>query len=367
TRDLVPLRCGTGMNEWAPRSRQRTERPEVQPLLSERKLRHHGTESRLLPRRMPRLRRCRAGPGACPRPEGICRRDRPSRNAGRPDRRGRGRRRRLRPRARDRRAPLPHQLRRTPRRREGSRMMAGTRLAAACAALALATPAFAHDPTGIEAEAGNAGRAPFDIVAARITTDGNVATFRMAVSGQAGETRPTPAGKLAGSEVFSYVWPTSLDSSEVGFDERAGILAFAVTAHPDFDDTPLFDENGDGDPANDGDVWHSHWVVLGADAACGPGALKVIDIPEGTKPRLPKTWPRLPLLVDSPGWQPLPGQAAAAVRAPLDGVAAVDAVQCGAVTTGLRGNANLHAPLLCVTDVFDVASGDLSLPGRVNQ
>ena len=37
------------------------------------------------------------------------------------------------------------------------------------------------------------------------------------------------------------------------------------------------------------------------------------------------------------------------------------------VTAGLRVNANIHAPLLCVTDVFDVASGNLSLPGAVNQ
>ena len=32
----------------------------------------------------------------------------------------------------------------------------------------------------------------------------------------------------------------------------------------------------------------------------------------------------------------------------------------------LKVNANIHAPLLCVTDVFDVASGDLSLPGKIN-
>jgi hypothetical protein len=28
-------------------------------------------------------------------------------------------------------------------------------------------------------------------------------------------------------------------------------------------------------------------------------------------------------------------------------------------------NASVHDPLLCVVDVFDVASGNLSLPGRV--
>jgi hypothetical protein len=36
------------------------------------------------------------------------------------------------------------------------------------------------------------------------------------------------------------------------------------------------------------------------------------------------------------------------------------------VTAALRVNADVHAPLLCVTDVFDIASGDLSLPGRVD-
>jgi hypothetical protein len=37
------------------------------------------------------------------------------------------------------------------------------------------------------------------------------------------------------------------------------------------------------------------------------------------------------------------------------------------VTAGLRVNANVHAPLICVADVFDVASGDLSLPGKIGK
>ncbi len=215
----------------------------------------------------------------------------------------------------------------------------------------------------IEAPAGDAELADFDIVQAHITIQGNVATFRMEVSGRAGESRPTATGQLAGSEVFAYVWPTTIDSYEVGFEAAAGILALAVTAHPDFDDTPLFDENGDGDPENDGWVWHSHWVVLGPDDACGEGALKVVDIPEGAMPRLPKTWPGLPLLIDSPGWQPLLGQQTVTVRVPFENIAAVEEAHFDGVTAGLRVNANLHAPLLCVVDVFDVASGDLSLPG----
>jgi hypothetical protein len=238
------------------------------------------------------------------------------------------------------------------------------------AALFIAThPAGAHDAhhAGVKTAAKPAVQAPFDIVHTRIRTEGSTAVFHIAVSGRAGATRPRRNGKLAGSTVFSYVWPTTLDPSAVGFEARAGILALAVTAHPDFDDTPLFDEDGDGRTDNDGGLWHSHWVVLGPDAACGAGSLKVIDIPEGAKPRLPKTWPGLPLLIDSPGWQPRFKGGALEVRVPFDDIAAVQSARFDGVTAALRVNANVHAPLLCVSDVFKVASGDLSLPGEVDR
>ena len=224
-----------------------------------------------------------------------------------------------------------------------------------------------HRHGGIATEGKKAVKAPFDVVHTRISTDGTTAVFHMAVSGKAGATRPTKSGKLAGSSVFSYVWPTSLDPAEVGFEPKAGILAFAVTAHPDFDDTPLFDENGDGHLKNDGGVWHSHWVVLQPDEACGPGALKVVDIPEGAKPRLPKTWPGLPLLIDSPGWSPAFTRDSVNVRVPFDNVSALRALKFDGVTAALRVNASVHAPLLCVAQVFKVASGDLSLPGQVDR
>jgi hypothetical protein len=231
-------------------------------------------------------------------------------------------------------------------------------------------PAAAHDDDhrgGITAEASEAVNAPFDIVHARITTENDIAVFHIGVSARAGESRPAPSGRLAGSDVFSYVWPTSIDPYEVGFEREAGILALAVTAHPDFDDTPLYDENGDGNRGNDGDLWHSHWVVLGPDDACGSGALKVIDIPEGARPRLPKTWPGLPILIDSPGWDPVIDGDTVEVRVPFDDIAAVEAASYDGVTAGLRVNESVHAPVLCVVDVFDIASGDLSLPGQVNE
>lgn len=238
------------------------------------------------------------------------------------------------------------------------------------ALLVATTAAWAHregdHAHGIATSAGTAEHADFDIVSAAITTEGRIATFTMSVSGTPGATGPDPAGTLAGAPVFSYVWPTSLDPSVVGFEPGAGILAFAVTSHPDFDDTPLFDEGNTGRTDDDGGIWHSHWVVLGPDEACGPGALKVIDIPDGTTPALPLTWPGLPILIDSPGWSPVFEGETLSVRVPFADIGAVEAASYDGVTAALRVNANIHAPLLCVSDVFDVASGDLSLPGRVN-
>lgn len=207
--------------------------------------------------------------------------------------------------------------------------------------------------------------ADYDVVHTRVSREGADLVFRMRVGGRAGATRPAPNGKLAGAAVHAYVWPTTLDSSAVGFDRAQGVLALAATAHPDFDDTPLRDENGDGYPANDGNVWHSHWVVLVPDDACGPGALKVRDIPAGAKPKLPASWPKLPLLIDSPGFAPDLRGDAVTVRVPLRALGFLNTFRYDGVAAALRVNANLHSPLLCVADVFKVASGNLGLPGRV--
>lgn len=246
-----------------------------------------------------------------------------------------------------------------------------TTLVGACATMLCTTASVsAHDHPehgSIDASANRTERADFDIVRTTLATDGNHAIFRMAVSGTAGATKPTKSGKLAGSTVYSYVWPTTIDPSTVGFEPKSGILAFAVTSHPDFDDTPLFDENGDGVLDNDGEVWHSHWVVLQPDDACGKDALKVVDIPEGAKPALPKTWPGLPILIDSPGWSPRIDARSVEVRVPFDDIGAVRSARFDGVTAALRVHASVHDPMLCVVDVFEVASGDLSLPGKPGQ
>ncbi|GMG82696.1 hypothetical protein LNKW23_19090 [Paralimibaculum aggregatum] len=223
-----------------------------------------------------------------------------------------------------------------------------------------------HQAGAIASPADASSVAAFDILAAHAHRAGRLVTFHITTGGIAGADRPQPAGALAGAPVLSYVWPTSLDPATVGFAGGTGILTLAATSHPDFDDTPLFDENGDGDPGNDGVLWHSHWVVLTPTEGCGAGALGVRDIPDGATPAMPATWPGLPIFIDSPGYTPLFDGPEITVTVPFADPAAVHGAAYDGVTAALRVNANIHAPLLCVTDIFDIASGDLSLPGTID-
>ena len=227
---------------------------------------------------------------------------------------------------------------------------------------ALADSTHALDQQGAILSPATAGiTAAVDILAAHAHRAGNTVTFHTTTNGVAGAVVPDTKGALAGAGVTAYVWPVTADPARVGFEAESGILALAATAHPDFDDTPLFDENGDGDLANDGAGWHTHWVVLVPNEACGADALAVRDIAEGETPDLPATWPGLPLFIDSPGYTPVFDGPEVQLTVPFGS----DGFAYDGVTAALQVNANLHAPLLCVTDVFDVASGDLSLSGKV--
>ena len=90
-----------------------------------------------------------------------------------------------------------------------------------------------------------------------------------------------------------------------------------------------------------------------------------MDVPGGTNPNMPKTWPGLPIMIDSPGYTPVISDSSITVRVPLDNLSGLHNVSYDGVTSALQVNAEVHTPLLCVTDVFDVASGDLSLPGKL--
>lgn len=226
-------------------------------------------------------------------------------------------------------------------------------LLAGTISLCLTGGAVAHS---IKSEPTDAVHASFDIVETTIATNGDTAVFTTRVRGEAGSAKPEATGKFEGSGVYAYVWPTSLNSGDIGFDKDQGIVALAVTFHPDFDDAAYSGKNRD--------VWHPHWVVLAKDDACG-GGLKVIDIPEGASPRVPATWPGVPLLIDSPDYPTTLKDDAVAVTIPLSLIGGIAGASYDGVTAGLKVNGNLHAPLLCVSDVFKIASGDLSLPGKV--
>lgn len=221
-------------------------------------------------------------------------------------------------------------------------------------------PAEAHE---ITSQAAPDKPPAFDITRAGATTDGRLATFIMEVRGAAGSVKPEPTGELQGAKVEAYVWPTRLDPGTVGFAPKSGILALAVTAHPDFDDTPLFDENADGILDNDGADWHAHWVVLGEDEACA-GGLKVRDISPG-QDVLPATAPMLPIALDSPGMSPILDGSRVRLTVPVEGA---EGVAFDAVTAELQVHPEEQGtPFLCVAGLHKTASGDLRYPGRVTR
>ena len=82
---------------------------------------------------------------------------------------------------------------------------------------------------------------------------------------------------------------------------------------------------------------------------------------------MPATWPGVPIFLDSPAYTPVFDGTEIAINVTFADaeISSAIAASYDGVTSALRVNADLHAPLLCVEDVFDVASGDLSLPGVI--
>lgn len=197
--------------------------------------------------------------------------------------------------------------------------------------------------------------------------------WEIKVKGSAGKTTPTPAGQLNGAPVLGYVFPTTLRSGDVGFSQTEGIVALALTSHPDFDDTPLWDESVDGKYDNDGIIWHPHWVVLTEDKRVDGGLSVKQFTPGDAAVKLPPTNPGMPMYMDSPGYQVVTKGNLIRVIVPdyrisnktdfsFDGVAAYMQVN-----TGTGGHGSSDKPMLGVYKVYSVASGNLSLPYRVQQ
>lgn len=194
--------------------------------------------------------------------------------------------------------------------------------------------------------------------------------FEILVEGEAGRTVPKAVGKLDGAPVLGYVFPTTLKPEDVGFNATEGIVALALTSHPDFDDSPLWDENNDGNYTNDGLVWHPHWVVLVKDERV-KGGLAVKEFAKDDKQvKLPPTAPPMPMYMDSPGFPVITEKNAIRVSVPLyrinnkttfkfDAVACYMEVRTG---EGAGHGENMAMPMLGVYSIYSVLSGNLSLP-----
>ena len=184
--------------------------------------------------------------------------------------------------------------------------------------------------------------------------------FTIEVDGMAGDSVPTPNGALDGAPVLGYVIPTSLNAEDVGFDATTGIVALALTSHPDFDDTPLWDENTDSDYGNDGVVWHPHWVLLVNDNSV-PGGLSVKATTGSSV--LPPTNPGMPMYMDSPGFQVTWTGNKISCAVPLYRMNYQDNFKYDGVTARMTVNtSDPNLPMLGVYEVYSVASGNLSLP-----
>ncbi len=196
----------------------------------------------------------------------------------------------------------------------------------------------------------------------------DVLHFTMRVKGSAGATQPEPRGTMDGAPVLAYVFPTTLKPEDVGFRNATGVVALAITSHPDFDDTPLWDENGNANYDDDGLVFHTHWVVLGSDERV-PGGLAVVEIKkEDAAKVLPPTAPGMPMYLDSPGFNVRLARNALHVVVPVPRVGGMKKFNFDAVSAYMEVNtSDSSRPLLGVYEVYSVLSGDLSLPYTVQK
>jgi hypothetical protein len=192
--------------------------------------------------------------------------------------------------------------------------------------------------------------------------------FEQAVAGTAGGTVPEAAGSFDTAPVLAYVFPTTLSPTAVGFRGTDGVLALVVTSHPDFDDTPLWDENGDGDYGNDGRVYHTHWVSLVRDDRV-EGGWAVAEYREADAGvARPPTSPDVPLFLDSPGFDVGLDGAVLQVRVPTSRVSGRTDFRFDAMTAYLEVNtSDSDRPTLGVYRVYSLLSGDLSLPYGVEE
>ncbi len=192
--------------------------------------------------------------------------------------------------------------------------------------------------------------------------------FQIEVKGTAGSSTPDAIGKVDGAPVLGYVFPTNLKSGDVGFSKVTGIVALALTSHPDFDDTPLWDENGNRAYDDDGLTWHPHWVILVEDNRISGGlSVKKLDLNDSAV-TLPPTHPGMPIYLDSPGFSVFNMGNRITAVVPSFRINEQIEFKFDAVTAYMQVNtSDPDLPMLGVYKVYSVLSGDLSLPYSVER
>ena len=225
---------------------------------------------------------------------------------------------------------------------------------------------FAQVATEEEIKALNTKDMKINSAEVNYMSDLDLLVFEIETDGLAGKTVPNARGELNGAPVLGYVFPTSLKPDDVGFNQMDGVVALAVTAHPDFDDTPLWDENNNGNYEDDGVVWHTHWVVLGSDKRV-KGGLAVLEFKKEDKSVvLPPTNPGMPMYMDSPGYSVVTNKDKLKVLVPAQRINHKKEFNYDAVSVYMEVNtSDENRPLLGVYEVYGVLSGDLSLPYKV--
>lgn len=187
--------------------------------------------------------------------------------------------------------------------------------------------------------------------------------FRMDLEGPGGKTVPKPAGQLDGAPVMAYVFPTSLKARDVNMGDVDGIVALAVTSHPDFDDTPLWDEDGNGKFDDDKVIYHTHWVLLVKDDRVA-GGLAVKEFKKEDKAVvLPPSNCGMPMYLDSPGHAVAVRGSTLRVAVPAYYLRNQTSFNFDGVTCYMQVNTScMSRPMLGVYEVYSVASKNLSLP-----
>ena len=211
--------------------------------------------------------------------------------------------------------------------------------------------------------------ADFVLTSASVTylADMDMLVFEQKVQGTAGGTLPRPRGGMNGAPVPGYVFPTTLKSEDLGFSPTEGIVALAITSHPDFDDSPLWDENNDGNYGNDGLVWHTHWVVLVKDKRV-PGGLSVKEFRPADGVVMPKTAPPMDMFMDSPNFSVVNRGDTVKALVPAQRINNKTDFKFDAVTAYMEvSTAHGKLPMLGVYEVYSVLSGNLSLPYSVSR